>query len=245
MIAAEARASGALTVAVVSMPYTTADRKRITVAKEGLRELIDNVDSYIVVPNDFVDNTTHKLTFKESLKIADDIMCQSIQIICEMASDISCPIEIDFTDMRVAMSQKGKAFVGIGRASGENRAKQALESALKKQLLSVSDINIKGADTVLLNISGNDDDLLTDEVEEIQRLVNMYAGDDAHIIYGIIFDNRTDGSISVNLVATGIIDDDKGHSDVKKINKIEKLQLTNSITNMNDELKKMARERLH
>lgn len=239
VIAAEAKASGALTVAVVSTPHTTAGSKRINIAKEGLAELINYVDSYIVVPNDCMQNAGHKLTYKEALKIADDVLRQSIQGICEIASSAG-HINIDFADVRTAMSQQGKAVMGIGRAGGDNRAKQAFENALKNPLL--SDTNIKGAYAVLLNISGNEDDLLSDEVEEIQALVNEYAGDGAHVIDGIIFDDRTDGTISVTIVATGI-NNGKVPDNLTKVDEIKKAKPTGAVvTSMQDKLKKISRE---
>lgn len=238
VIAAEAKASGALTVAVVSTPHTTAGSKRINIAKEGLAELINYVDSYIVVPNDCMQNAGHKLTYKEALKIADDVLRQSIQGICEIASSAG-HINIDFADVRTAMSQQGKAVMGIGRAGGDNRAKQAFENALKNPLL--SDTNIKGAYAVLLNISGNEDDLLSDEVEEIQALVNEYAGDGAHVIDGIIFDDRTDGTISVTIVATGI-NNGKVPDNLTKVDEIKKAKPTGAVvTSMQDKLKKISR----
>ena len=239
VIAAEAKASGALTVAVVSTPHTTAGSKRINIAKEGLSELINYVDSYIVVPNDCMQNAGHKLTYKEALKIADDVLRQSIQGICEIATAAG-HINIDFADVRTAMSQQGKAVMGIGRAGGENRAKQAFENALKNPLL--SDTNIKGSYAVLLNISGNEDDLLSDEVEEIQALVNEYAGDGAHVIDGIIFDDRNDGTISVTIVATGIAGG-KAIENLTKVEDIKKAKPTGVIVaNMQEKLKKISKE---
>ena len=201
VIAAEAKASGALTVAVVSTPHTTAGARRINIAKEGLAELINYVDSYVVVPNDGMQDAGHKLTHKEALRMADDVLRQSIQGICEIAG-VRGHINIDFADVRTAMGQQGKAVMGIGTAGGDNRAKQAFENALKSPLL--SDTNMKGAYAVLVSISGNEDDLLMDEVAEIQALVNEYAGNDAFIIDSVGFDNRADGTISTTIVATGI-----------------------------------------
>lgn len=184
-------------------------------------------------------NAGHKLTYKEALKIADDVLRQSIQGICEIASSAG-HINIDFADVKTAMSQQGKAVMGIGRAAGENRAKQAFENALKNPLL--SDTNIKGAYAVLLNISGNEDDLLSDEVEEIQALVNEYAGDGAHVIDGIIFDDRDDGTISVTIVATGI-NNGANPDNLTKVDEIKKAKPTGAVvTNMQDKLRKISRE---
>ena len=239
VIAAEAKASGALTVAVVSTPHTTAGMRRINIAKEGLAELINYVDSYVVVPNDGMQDAGHKLTHKEALRMADDVLRQSIQGICEIAG-VRGHINIDFADVRTAMGQQGKAVMGIGTAGGDNRAKQAFENALKSPLL--SDTNIKGAYAVLLNISGNEDDLLMDEVAEIQALVNEHAGNDALIIDGIGYDDRTDGTISVTIVATGI-NNGKGPENLTKVDEIKKAKPTGAVvTSMQDKLKKISRE---
>lgn len=239
VIAAEAKASGALTVAVVSTPHTTAGSKRINIAKEGLAELINYVDSYIVVPNDGMQDAGHKLTHREALRMADDVLRQSIQGICEIAGDRG-HINIDFADVRTAMGQQGKAVMGIGTASGEHRAKQAFENALKSPLL--SDTNIRGAYAVLLNIAGNEDDLLMDEVSEIQALVNEHAGNDALIIDGISYDDRTDKSISVTIVATGIAAS-KSNENLLKVDEIKKAKPTGTIvTNMQDKVKKISKE---
>ena len=192
VIAAEAKASGALVIAVVSIPHKAADAEIINTAKEGLAELINCVDSYIVVPNDVMYGT---------LYAADNIIRQNIQGICDIISN-SVFINIDIEDFRFAMQNKGKAFVGTGKACGSNRAKQAFENALKSPLL--SDTDIKNANAVLLNISANENDLLMDEVAEIQTLLNEYAGSDMFIIDNIAFDDRTDGTISTTIVATGI-----------------------------------------
>ncbi len=239
VIAAEAKASGALTVAVVSTPHTTAGSRRINIAKEGLAELINYVDSYIIVPNDGMQDAGHKLTHKEALRMADDVLRQSIQGICEIASN-GGHINIDFADVRTAMGQQGKAVMGIGTATGEARAKQAFENALKSPLL--SDTSIKGAYAVLVNISGHEDDLLNDEVTEIQALVYEHAGNDALIIDGIGYDDRTDGSISVTIVATGI-NNGKNVDNLTKVGDIKKAKPTGAIvTNMQEKLKKISKE---
>ena len=239
VIAAEAKASGALVIAVVSIPHKAADAEIINTAKEGLAELINCVDSYIVVPNDVMKDEGYKLTHKEALRMADDVLRQSIQGICEIAG-VRGHINIDFADVRTAMGQQGKAVMGIGTASGDNRAKQAFENALKSPLL--SDTNIKGAYAVLLNISGNEDDLLMDEVAEIQALVNEHAGNDALIIDGNCYDGRTDGTISVTIVATGI-NHGKGPENLTKVDEIKKAKPTGAVvTSMQDKLKKISRE---
>ncbi len=201
VIAAEAKSAGALTVAIVYTPPAFLARRKSELAKAGLDDLIKYVDSYIVVSNEGMQDVGHKLTHNEALRIADDVLRQSVQGISDMVSNPG-HINIDFADVRTALSEKGKSVMGIGTASGENRAKQAFENTLKSPLL--LDTSIKGAYAVMLNITANMDDLMNDEVVEIQNLAYEQAGDDALIFDGIKYDDRTDGSISVTLVATGI-----------------------------------------
>lgn len=239
VIAAEAKSAGALTIAVVSTPHTTAGRRRNDIAKAGLAELIQYVDSYIVVPNDGMQDAGHKMTHKEALRLADDVLRQSIQGICEIAG-VRGHINIDFADVRTAMGERGKAVMGIGSAGGDNRARQAFENALKSPLL--ADTNIKGAYAVLLNISGNEDDLLMDEVAEIQALVNEYAGEEALIIDGIGYDNRNDGTISVTIVATGITPA-KACDHVLRVSGPKKAQPASaSIVNIQNKTKKIVKD---
>lgn len=219
VIAAEAKASGALTVSVVSMPHTTAGRKRNDIAKAGLEELIQYVDSFIVVPNDGMQDAGHKLLYRDALRMADDVLRQSIQGICELTRK-GGHINIDFADVKNAMGEKGKAVMGIGTAAGENRAKQAVENALKSPLL--TDTSIKGAFAVLLNISGNENDLTMDEVSEIQALVFEYAGERAWICDGVHFDERQDGTISATVVATGISGNKNMPDNLTRIEDVQK-----------------------
>ncbi len=201
VIAAEAKSAGALTVAVVYMPRVIDGPKKNELAKQGLDELIQYVDSYIVVPNDGMQDAGHKKNFFESLKIADDVLRQSVQGISEMATG-SGHINIDFADVSTAMTERGKSVMGIGRASGEGRAKQAFEDALKSPLL--ADTSIMGAYFVLVNITCNQEDFMQDEYEEISTLAFEQAGTNAQIKVGVSCDDRDDGTLSVTIVATGI-----------------------------------------
>ncbi len=241
VIAAAAKSQGALTIAVVSTPDSMLGEEKVNIAQDGLKELMNHVDSYIVVPNDGMQQAGHKLTYKQALKMADDVLRQSIQGICEIASG-SGHINIDFADIRTAMEHQGKAVMGIGTASGENRAKQAFENALKNPLL--LDTSIKGAHGVLYNISGHEDDLLMDEVAEITKLVREYVGEGGKTLIkqGILYDNRTDGTISVTIVATGI-NNTKSHENLTKVDEIKKAKPTGAVvTSMQDKLKKISKE---
>ncbi len=201
VVAAEAKSAGALTVAIVYTPAASLGRRRMDIADNGLKELIQYVDSYIVVSNDNLQDIDKKMTHKDALRIADDVLRQSIQGICEIASQKG-HINIDFADITTAMSEKGKAVMGIGTAGGEDRAQEAFDAALKSPLL--NDTNIKGAHALLINISGNEDDLLMSEVTMIQDLAYEEAGETVMMFDGVKYDDRTDGTISVTIVATGI-----------------------------------------
>ncbi|MBQ3033862.1 MAG: cell division protein FtsZ [Deferribacterales bacterium] len=201
VIAAAAKSAGILTVAVVYMPRTAEGIKKKQLAEAGLEELKEHVDSYIVVPNDGMQDAGHKKNFFETLRIADDVLRQSVQGIAEMATG-SGHMNIDFADVCTAMGERGKSVMGIGRASGENRAKQAFEDALKSPLL--ADTSIMGSFFVLANITCNIDDFSNDEFEEISALIQEHAGQGAEIKVGVTCDDRVDETLSVTVVATGI-----------------------------------------
>ncbi len=217
VIAAAAKTAEILTVAVVYMPRVIDGPKKNEIANLGLEELKEHVDSFIVVPNEGMKNAGHKKNFFESLKIADDVLRQSVQGITEMATG-SGHLNIDFADVCTAMAERGKSVMGIGRASGENRAKQAFEEALSSPLL--ADTDIMGAYFVLVNITCNQDDFLNDEYEEISSLACEYAGSSALSKVGVTCDDRQDGTLSVTIVATGIT----GHKKSEKTENIMRIE---------------------
>jgi len=233
VVAAEAKAAGALTVAVVLVPSVVQGRKKMEIAQAGLEELIKYVDSYIIVPNEGMQDVAHKLTYNQALRMADDVLRQSIQGISDIAG-VAGHINIDFADIKTAMSEKGKSVIGIGTASGDNRARQAFEDALKFPLL--SDTSIKGAYAVLLNVSGHIDDIMMEEVSCIQNLVFEHVGDDALIIDGVTYDDRNDGTITVTIVATGITG--------QKIVKLDTLKSSKTVSTqeISDKTKEIRRE---
>lgn len=245
VIAAEAKSSGALTVAVVSIPHTSAGKRRNDIAKAGLEELVKHVDSYIVIPNDALFEVGHKLTHKEAMKKGDDVLRQSIQGICDIIG-VKGTVNVDFEDVRTAMSAQGKAVMGIGVATGENRAREAYENAIKNPFL--SDTNIRGAYAVIVNVAGNEDDLFANEIDEIFNLVYENVGGESsetHIIDGVVYDDRQDGSISVTIVATGIKDTSllRSTENVSRISEIKKAVPTEeTIVTMHDKTRKIVRD---
>ncbi|MDR2869696.1 MAG: cell division protein FtsZ [Deferribacteraceae bacterium] len=201
VIASVAKDLGALTVAVVSTPFSWEGRRRNEFAEKGLNNLRDHVDSYIVVPNDRLLEVVDKNTsLSDGFKLADDVLRQGVQGISDT---INVPglINLDCADVRSIMDSRGLALMGVGSSAGENREREALEKALKGPLL--ADANIRGAYGILLNITGGDD-LKMYEISNIGSMINEYAGQEANIYVGAVNDGRSDGSVKVVLVATGI-----------------------------------------
>jgi cell division protein FtsZ len=201
VIASIAKDLGALTVAVVSKPFYWEGKRRTEFAEQGLKFLKEHVDTYIVVPNDKLLDVIDKNTpFKEAFRIADDVLRQGVQGISDTIHSNGY-INVDFADIKTIMSSKGMALMGIGVASGENRDQDAARKALSSPLL--VDSNIKGADAVLLNITGGQDVTMV-EVQNIAQIVFEAAGEDTAIYKGVVIDNSMEGFIKVTLVATGL-----------------------------------------
>jgi cell division protein FtsZ len=199
VIAAVARELGALTVAIVTRPFSFEGRKREEQALAGIDELRASVDTVIVIPNDrllqVVDRTT---TIVEAFRYADDILRQGVQGICDL---ITVPglINLDFADVRTIMKEAGTALMGIGSGRGEARANEAARMAISSPLLETS---ISGARGILLNITGGSD-LSLYEVNEAAGEIALAADDDANIIFGAVVDERLEGLMSVTVIATG------------------------------------------
>ena len=198
-IAAVARELGALTVAIVTRPFSFEGRKRQEQALHGIEELRAAVDTVIVIPNDrllqVVERTT---TIVEAFRYADDILRQGVQGICDL---ITVPglINLDFADVRTIMKDAGTALMGIGTGRGETRANEAARMAVSSPLLESS---IEGAQGVLINITGGRD-LSLYEVNEAAGEIALAADDDANIIFGAVVDERLEGLMTVTVIATG------------------------------------------
>jgi len=201
VIASIAKDLGALTVAVVSKPFYWEGKRRTEYAEQGLKFLKEHVDTYIVVPNDKLLDVIDKNTpFKEAFRIADDVLRQGVQGISDTINS-SGYINVDFADIKSIMSSKGMAMMGIGIASGENRDQDAARKALSSPLL--IDSSIRGAEAILLNITGGNDIAMT-EVQNIAEIVYEAAGEDAAIYKGVVIDPDMEGFIKVTVVATGL-----------------------------------------
>ncbi len=200
IIARVAREVGALTVGVVTKPFVFEGKKRILQAEEGIRELKENVDTLIVIPNQRLLSIAAKTTtMLEAFQKADDVLLQAVRGISDL---IVTPglINLDFADVRTVMAEMGLALMGAASASGENRAVEAAQRAMSSPLL--EDISIQGARGVLINITGGPD-LCLYEVNEAAMMIQEEADDDANIIFGAVIDEKMKDEIRITVIATG------------------------------------------
>jgi cell division protein FtsZ len=202
IVAEIAKELGALTVAIVTMPFQFEGTQRRRTADEGVQALREACDTVIVVPNERLLEVLDKSTsMLDAFRIADDVLRQGVQGICDL---ITLPglINLDFADVRTIMQDAGNALMGIGYSSGDNRAVEAVERALRSPLI---DSDILGAKGILLSIAGGDD-LSLYEVNEAAEIVRQRSGDDTNIIFGASIDERLAGQVWVTIVATGFGD---------------------------------------
>jgi cell division protein FtsZ len=199
VIAEVARNNGALTIGVVTKPFTFEGTRRRQLAEEGVAKLREKVDSLITIPNQrLLDVTDKKVPFTEALKIADDVLRQGVQGISDL---IVMPglINLDFADVKAVMSGQGASLMGIGFGSGDQRASDAARDAVASPLLETS---IDGARGILLNVTGGPD-MTLHEVNEAAEIVRASADRDANIIFGTVIDEKMAGEIKITVVATG------------------------------------------
>ncbi|MCK4525246.1 MAG: cell division protein FtsZ [Candidatus Andersenbacteria bacterium] len=200
IIAEAAKEAGALTVAIVSKPFMFEGIQRRRIAEEGLENLMNQVDTIITIPNDKILQVIDKKTLLlDSFKIADDILRQGVQGISDL---ITLPgiVNVDFADVKSIMQNTGSSLMGIGKASGENRATEAAKQAINSPLLELS---IDGARGVLFNVSGGSD-LTMMEVSEAANVITEFIDDEAKVIFGAITDESLKkGDIKVTVIATG------------------------------------------
>lgn len=195
-----ARELGALTIAVVTRPFSFEGKKRMKQGDLGLQELRRCVDTMIIVPNDRILSVVGKGTsFKDALKKADEVLLHATQGISDLIR-VSGEVNVDFADVRTIMSSRGPALMGSGFGEGENRAQEAAQEAISSPLL--DSVSIRGAQGVLINITGGMD-LAIDEVTEISTIIQEEAGEDAEIIFGAVHDPSLEGMVRCTVIATG------------------------------------------
>jgi cell division protein FtsZ len=200
VVARIARELGALTVGIVTTPFHFEGTKRRAQATDGIESLRENCDTVIVIPNDkLLEVLDEKTTMLDAFRIADDVLRQGVQGICDL---ITMPgiINLDFADVKTIMKDAGSALMGIGYATGEDRAVKAAEGALSSPLI---DTELVGARGILLSIAGGDD-LSLFEVNEAAEVVRRGARDDTNIIFGATIDERLTGQVWITVIATGL-----------------------------------------
>ena len=195
---------GALTVAIVTKPFTFEGRRRSQSALGGIDNLAANVDTLVVIPNDrLLDLSEKKTTMLEAFRMADEVLAQGTQGITDL---ITVPglINVDFADVCTIMKDSGSAMMGIGIASGDSRAADAAEEAISSPLLETS---IDGATRVLLSIAGNKD-LGIQEINDAADIVAKNVDPDANIIFGTVVDESLGDQVRVTVIATGLDEND-------------------------------------
>jgi cell division protein FtsZ len=201
VIAKAARDRGILTVGVVTKPFAFEGARRGRSADTGIEELQQHVDTLIVIPNQNLFRLANsETTFKEAFEMADEVLQQGVRGITDLMV-MPGLINLDFADVRSVMGEMGKAMMGTGEATGDNRAIEAAEKAISNPLL--DGVSMKGAKGVIISITGGEDMRLM-EVDEAASHIKELVDPDANIIWGSAFNNDLDGKIRVSVVATGI-----------------------------------------
>lgn len=240
VIAEVAREVGALTVGVVTKPFTREGKLRLTKAEEGIKELKKYVDSLIVIPNDRLLGLAGKsMSILDAFKPSDDVLRQAVQGISDLITT-SGLINVDFADVQSIMRERGMAMMGIGIANGENRAVDAATRAISSPLL--EDIEISGAKGVLVNISGSSG-MTMDEFDAASRVIHEKVHEDANIIIGLVIDEALGEHIKITAIATGFgdrFDLEKGRHELKNV-----VPQAGKINEINREIPTFIRDKQH
>ncbi len=201
IVADVAKELGILTVAVVTKPFVFEGRKRMAIAEEGIKQLKENVDSLITVPNEKLLSVLGKSTsLLDAFKAANDVLLGAVQGIADLIIRPGM-INVDFADVKTVMSEMGMAMMGTGNSSGENRAREAAESAIHSPLL--EDINLLGARGILVNITAGPD-LSLGEFSDVGDTVEEFASDNATVVVGTVIEPDMGDNLRVTVVATGL-----------------------------------------
>jgi cell division protein FtsZ len=200
VIADLAREIGALTVAVVTRPFTFEGPRRAKLAEQGVTSLRGRVDTIITIPNDkLLSVVERKTTLVDAFRVADDVLRQGVQGISDIIT-IPGQINVDFADVRAVMTNAGPALMGIGYGVGEQRAMQAAQSATNSPLLEQT---IHGAKGLLVNVTSGEDLTLTEATEAMQYIAQLCDAEDANIFFGTVVDPEMEGTVRVTVLATG------------------------------------------
>lgn len=224
VIAEISKELGALTVAIATKPFAFEGKDRMRQAEQGVAQLKTRVDSLITIPNQRLFSIGGKhMTIIEAFLRADEVLLNAVQSISDLIIG-SGHVVVDFADVKTIMSERGMAIMGIGVASGENRAREAAQKAISSPLL--EDISIHGARGVLINVTG-DRNMTLHEVNEASTLIQEQAHEDAKIIWGLVYDDSMDGSMRITVIATGfeekvVVEEPEIIKPVRQVNRLFK-----------------------
>ncbi len=200
VIAEISRELGALTVAVVTKPFAFEGKMRNVQADDGLTRLKDNVDTLITIPNQRLLSVGGKhMTIKDAFLKADEVLLHAVKSISDLIISDGY-VNVDFKDVQTVMREKGLAIMGVGMASGDRRSIEAAQKAISSPLL--EDISIHGARGVLINVTGSSS-MTLHEVNEASTLIQEQAHEDAHVIWGLVFDETMEDTVRITVIATG------------------------------------------
>jgi cell division protein FtsZ len=199
VVAQAARESGALTIAVVTTPFTAEGEVRRTNAEAGLERLRDVADTVIVVPNDRLLESVGKLPVRQAFKVADEVLMRSVKGITELITKPGL-VNLDFADVQTVMERGGVAMIGLGESDSDNKAQDSVRSALRSPLL---DVDISGANSALVNVTGGTD-MAIEEAEGVVEQIYDRIDPDARIIWGTSIDEDLSGTMRTMIVVTGV-----------------------------------------
>ncbi len=199
VIAKIAKELGALTIGVVTKPFSFEGKRRMNQAQQGLEKLKETVDALIVIPNDkLLEVVERRTTMKEAFQVVDEVLLRGVQGISDI---ITVPglINVDFADVKAVMQSSGSALMGIGKGTGEGRAMEAAKLAINSPLLETS---INGASGIIMNVTGGSD-MTLHEVTEAAQVIHDAVAEDAIVTFGSVIDDRIQGEIQITVIATG------------------------------------------
>jgi len=199
VVAKAARDSGALTIAIVTTPFTAEGEVRRTNAEAGLERLRDVSDTVIVVPNDRLLDAVGKLPVRQAFKVSDEVLMRSVKGITELITKPGL-VNLDFADVRTVMEKGGVAMIGLGESDSESKAQDSVKSALRSPLL---DVDISGANSALVNVTGGAD-MSIEEAEGVVEEIYDRIDPDARIIWGTSVDDGLEGTMRTMIVVTGV-----------------------------------------
>ncbi len=199
VVAKAARDSGALTISIVTTPFTAEGEVRRTNAEAGLERLRDVSDTVIVVPNDRLLDAVGKMPVRQAFQVADEVLMRSVKGITELITKPGL-VNLDFADVRTVMEKGGVAMIGLGESDSESKAQDSVKSALRSPLL---DVDISGANSALVNVTGGND-MSIEEAEGVVEEIYDRIDPDARIIWGTSIDEELDGSMRTMIVVTGV-----------------------------------------